>query len=334
MSVHVLKPGMLSTFQDLGRTGSQHLGVPTCGAMDSRAHRFANLLVGNTHDAPTLEITLIGPTLRFDRTCCLAICGADLSPSLNGTPVLNHRPLIARSGDVLTFGTRRSGVRAYIAWHGGPALRPILNSTSTDLRGGFGGLEGRALRADDHFELSHTLNPARLGKIQKLIQALRLILPAALVPATPATSLRLIQHAMAALFEPIAWERLTHDAFRIHAASDRMGYRLEGPELTLRDRTPLLSEGTSMGAIQVPPDGQPIVLMADRQTTGGYAKIASVASVDLPLIAQSMPGEALHFKAIDLEQAHVLLTRRAAAFEHVALQLAPLRAALQAARSS
>lgn len=332
MSIRVIKPGMLSTFQDLGRTGSQHLGVPVCGAMDSRSHRFANLLVGNTHDAPTLEITLMGPTLRFEQTCCVAICGADLSPTLNGDPILNHRPLIAHAGDELSFGARRSGMRAYIAWRGGPTLTPVLDSASTDLRGGFGGLEGRALRAGDHFELDTRLDPMRLDKAQKLIQTLRLILPAALVPVTPGTPLRLIRHPMADLFAPDAWERLSCDTFRIHAASDRMGYRLVGPELVLRDRTPLLSEGTSMGTIQVPPDGQPIVLMADRQTTGGYAKIASVACVDLPAIAQHMPGETIQFKPLDLVQAHALLTRREAAFQQLAAQLTPLHRALDAAR--
>lgn len=333
MSVHVVKPGMLSTFQDLGRTGSQHLGVPACGAMDSRSHRFANLLVGNTHDAPTLEVTLMGPTLRFEAACCLAICGADLSPALNGIPVLNHRTLIVHAGDELSFGPRRTGMRAYIAWHGGPALTPVLGSASTDLRGGFGGLEGRGLRAGDHFELNRTLDIAHLDEVQALNQALRLVLPAALVPAVAEQPIRLIPHPMMRLFDPEAWTRLTQDAFRIHAASDRMGYRLEGPELSLQDRTPLLSEGTSMGTIQVPPDGQPIILMPDRQTTGGYAKIASVASVDLPAIAQCMPGEALHFKSIDLEQAHTLLMHREAAFQRVAEQLTPTRDALEAARS-
>lgn len=333
MSIHVLKPGMLSTFQDLGRTGSQHLGVPVCGAMDSRSHRFANLLVGNAGDAATLEVTLMGPTLRFDDICCMAICGADLSPTLNGAPILNHRPLIARAGDVLSFGARRSGARAYIAWHGGLALTPVLGSASTDLRGGFGGLAGRALRSGDRFELSRALKPVRLNEVEPLIQALRLVLPSPLVPTAPATPLRLIRHPMAELFAPEAWERLTHGTFLIHAASDRMGYRLEGPELALRDRTPLLSEGTSLGTIQVPPDGQPIVLMADRQTTGGYAKIATVANVDLPAIAQRMPGEVLQFKSIELEQARALLTRHESAFQRLATQLAPLRAALEAARS-
>lgn len=327
MSVHVLKPGMLSTFQDKGRIGSQHLGVPVCGAMDSRSHRFANLLVGNTVDTATLEITLIGPTLRFDQACCLAICGADLSPCINNVPVLNHRTLIVQAGDELAFGARHWGVRAYIAWHGGPALTPVLGSTSTDLRGAFGGLEGRALRAGDRFDLHRPLGP-NLGEVKQLAQALRLVLPAALIPAAPEQSLRIIQHPMAKLFVPEAWTHLTRDTFRIHAASDRMGYRLEGPELTLRDRTPLLSEGTSMGTIQVPPDGQPIVLMADRQTTGGYAKIATVARIDLPTLAQHMSGETLRFNAITLEQAHALLARREAAFAQVASQLVPLRAAL------
>ncbi|MGB6104568.1 MAG: biotin-dependent carboxyltransferase family protein [Pusillimonas sp.] len=324
MSMHVVKPGMLSSFQDLGRTGHQHLGVPVGGAMDSRAHRLANLLVGNDENEATLEVTLTGPTLRFEAPACIAISGALLSPTLNQEPVPNNRPLIVRDGDVLAFGARASGLRAYIAWHGGIDLPSVMSSRSTYLRGGFGGFQGRALRKGDILHLRTPLKGGEADALARELWDIKIYLPAMLGTA-PRPTLRAVRGAHAALFTEASIRDFFSGEYQISPQSERMGYRLQGPQLHLLSAKQLLSDATSFGSVQVPPDGNPIVLMADRQTTGGYAKIAHVATVDLPAIAQSMPGDTLRFTEISLAQARQLDSQREAAFGRLHQALGLLR---------
>lgn len=324
MSITVLKPGLLSSFQDLGRPGHQHLGVPVSGAMDTRAHRLANLLVGNTQDTATLEITLSGPSLRFDAPACIAIAGAQLSPAVNGEPVSNYRPLVLRKGDELTFGARQAGLRAYVAWHGGMDLPRVLGSQSTYLRGGFGGFHGRALRKDDVLPLGASLDHLDLDALEQDLWKIKVYLPA-ILGLVPRAAIRVMRGAHTELFA----EQSVHDFFlgeyRISPESERMGYRLQGTRLHLNSATQLLSEATSFGSIQVPADGNPIILMADRQTTGGYAKIAHVVSVDLPVVSQSMPGDILKFTEISLSEAQQLDSQREDAFGQLFQALGPLR---------
>jgi antagonist of KipI len=324
MSVCVLKPGLLSSFQDLGRHGYQHLGVPVGGAMDSRAHRLANLLVGNHDDQATLEVTLSGPVLRFDAAACIAITGAMLSPTLNGKPAPNNRPLIVRQGDVLAFGARASGLRAYVAWHGGIDLPLVLSSRSTYLRGGFGGYKGRALQAGDVLPQRVPLDDGKLDSLAQELWSIKIYLPA-LLGLTPRAALRAMRGAHTSLFTDRSVDDFFASEYRISPQSERMGYRLQGTTLNLKSSAQLLSEATSFGSVQVPPDGKPIVLMADRQTTGGYAKIAHIASVDLPAIAQCMPGDSVRFTPIELEHARALDAQREATFEQLRQSLAPLR---------
>jgi len=333
--ITVLKPGLLSTFQDEGRIGWQHLGVPVAGAMDARAHRLASLMVGNPATRASLEITLAGPVLRFDAPACVAIAGADLGATLNGAPLPLLRPCVARSGDILAFPSRPPagrGVRTYLAVHGGYALTPVMGSESTYLRSGFGGLHGRALAKGDAVGLRRPLAdaPARLDALQAALDALQLYLPATLVQQ-PRAALRLLPGVHWDAFGPEAQERLFEAGFRIAAQSDRMGYRLSGPALALRTPRQMLSEAVSFGTMQVPADGQPIVLMADRQTTGGYPKIAQVASVDLPLLAQYAPGDALRFTRATLDEAQRLDAARERAYLDLEAALQPLRAQLDAA---
>ena len=327
MSLVVLKPGLLSTIQDLGRHGLQHLGVPVGGAMDSRAHRLANLLVGNDENEATLEITFGGPTLRFDATACIAITGARLAPTLNGQAIANNRPLVVRQGDILAFGQREAGLRAYLAWHGGLSLAPVLGSRSTNLRAGLGGIEGRALRKGDVLHLNKPLPAQDLDELAGRLWDLRIYLPRALV-AQPRPALRMIMGAHVPLFSEEALANLFSEPFRVSPDSDRMGYRLRGPRLALSEPVQLLSEAATFGSVQVPADGQPIILMADRQTTGGYAKIGHIASVDLPLVAQSVPGDSLRFSEIPLARAQQLDMLRETAFTQLYESLAPLRTLL------
>ncbi|MGP1615389.1 MAG: biotin-dependent carboxyltransferase family protein, partial [Pollutimonas bauzanensis] len=257
MSITVIKPGLLSSFQDLGRVGYQHLGVSVGGAMDSRAHRLANLLAGNPEDEATLEITLAGPTLRFDAPGCIAISGAQLSPTLNQAPIPNNRPLVVRAGDVLAFGPRTAGLRAYIAWNGGIDLPTVLSSRSTYLRGGFGGFHGRALRKGDVLAMRRQPDSGRLAELEQELWKIKVYLPAILGLA-PRTAIRAMRGAHTGLFTESSIAGFFAGDYRISPQSERMGYRLEGARLSLKSATQLLSEATSFGSIQVPPDGKPI----------------------------------------------------------------------------
>ncbi|MFA5520615.1 MAG: biotin-dependent carboxyltransferase family protein [Castellaniella sp.] len=333
MSITVIKPGLLSTVQDLGRYGHQHLGVSPGGAMDGRAHRLANLIAGNSDDQASLEVTLSGPVLRFDAACGIAISGATLSPTLNDKPVPNNRPLVVRAGDTLAFGARKAGVRAYVAVHGGLDIAPVMGSRSTYLRGGFGGLDGRALKKGDVLPLRKRIQPDDDAALEALAQGLWgivLYLPAVL-GFMPRNDIRIIPGPHDGLFTPASIQKFLASEYIVDTRSDRMGYRLDGPALSFSEPVQLLSEVTSFGTIQVPQDGMPIVLMADRQTTGGYAKFAHVISVDLPLLAQIMPGEAIRFHTVDLETAERLDLQREEAFNRLSQHLPEVRRLLEQA---
>lgn len=331
MTITVLKPGLLSTFQDLGRFGYQHLGVPACGAMDGNALRLANLLAGNDPGCAALEITLVGPRLRFEQPACFAIAGADLGATLNGEPAALHRPLVARAGDELAWTARVRGARCYLAVHGGFALDTVMGSDSTYLRSGFGGLQGRALAKGDHITLRRPLRGQSLQDLVDMLWQQRIYLPAGL-SARPDAAVRIMPGAQWNDFSAASRQALVEAIWRIGAQSDRMGYRLEGPPLALSSPRQLLSEAIAFGAIQVPAGGAPIVLMADRQTTGGYPKIAQVATVDLPVLAQKAPGDAVSFELIDLGRAQRLDALREQSFVRLHESLAWLRERLRAYR--
>lgn len=303
MKIDVLKPGMLSQLQDLGRHGYQHLGVPVGGAMDEWSHRVANLLAGNAEDAATLEIVMMGPSLRFQEATEIAITGADLSPKVNGTSVAMNRRLEVPAGAQLDFGLRMNGMWCYLAVCGGFAAPLVMDSRSTYVRGGFGGHQGRALRKDDQLE---TYSAPRAGRAPVLE------IPSSLPPVQPgsAVSLRVIPGEHWCDFGAEAQVLFSRATYRISLKSDRMGYRLEGPALLRPDPRELISEAVNSGTIQVPPDGQPIVLMAERQTTGGYPKIAHVIGVDLPRFAQMAPQQELRFVPVTLEEAQDLYLER------------------------
>lgn len=279
MTLEVLSPGLASTFQDLGRHGYQQWGVPVGGPMDEVAHRLANALLGNAPDAPVLEITLLGPTLYCHGRCRLALTGADLGATLGGRPWSPGQTRTLVAGDQLRFGRRRTGTRAYLAVAGGFRLDLVLGSRATNLRAGFGGWQGRPLQKGDLLPLVGSFaNPPRL------------VLPEGLQTVASATPLRLLPGRDWAAFTPAAQEVLREERFTVTPQADRMGYRLQGPALALAKPRECLSEAVAFGTMQVPPDGQPIVLMADRQTTGGYPCIAQVAQVDLPRRPSAGPG--------------------------------------------
>ncbi len=301
-SIEVISPGLLTTVQDLGRLGYQRFGVPVSGAMDSSALQAGNALVGNPPDAAGLEITVAGPTLNFLTDALVAITGADLQP------VLHRRNLDAwqaplgmaiyvRAGSQLEFGGRRSGCRAYLAVAGGIAVPPIMNSASTYLTGGFGGYRGRALQAGDIL----SVGPAR-GHLPSL--AGRSLAPEHRLSYGDHPVVRVVLGPQDDYFTPEAIQTFLSQAYQISTTSDRMGLRLQGPPLAHKGAQEIISSGIPLGAVQVPPDAQPIVLMADRQSVGGYPLIATIIRSDIPLLAQCLPGQSsVRFQAISVEQA-------------------------------
>jgi KipI family sensor histidine kinase inhibitor len=289
-AVTVLTPGLFTTVQDEGRWGAQGSGVPVSGAMDAFAHRLANALVGNERAAATLEVTLAGPSLRIEAPARIAIAGAELGATLDRVPVRTDTAVACGAGSVLRFGDRRAGARAYVAFDGGIAVPPVLGSRSTHTRGGLGGLDGRALRAGDRLPLG----PSPGGLVRRHVTQ----------APHPDAMLRVLPGPQDDFFSAASLEVLTTTRVRVAPQSDRMGYRLEAEApIPRRADREMISDATFTGAIQVPPSGQPILLMADRQTTGGYPQIAVVITADLPRAAQLMPGDWIEFTICSRAQA-------------------------------
>lgn len=317
MSASVLRPGMLSTLQDLGRHGMQHVGIVPCGAMDEVSHRIANALVGNDERAATLEITLRGPVLEFEHAVLLAIHGARFDANVNGQALPRARPVMLPAGARLDCGSARNGSRAYLAVAGGFAVPEVLGSRSTYLPAGFGGLEGRALKAGDTLVLGDGARELAARRVALLRQRGGMASQRGLNTVTwraadltlpPEGEIRL--HALdgrhTGLFEEKSVDAFFGEAWRVLPDSNRMGFRLGGARLARKSPGELLSEPTCLGTVQVPSDGSPIVLMADHQTTGGYAKVAEVAGADVPRLAQAVPGSLLRFGRIGLPVADAL----------------------------
>lgn len=295
----IRKAGMQTTVQDLGRPGLQKYGVVAAGAMDPYALRMANLLVGNEENAAALEITLVGPEIQFEEDGLISICGADLSPQLNETAVGLWRPLRIQKGQILTFGTPRRGSRAYLAVAGGINVPAIMGSRSTYLRAALGGFNGRALEAGDR------LTTGAANDTSFAVNAPSWFMPPAYYSSKP--EIRVTAGRQFTSFSEDSRKRFFSELFTVSSHSDRMGYRLDGAQLALSVPHEMQSEAVVFGSIQVPPDGNPIILMADRQTTGGYPKIAEAISVDLPLISQLKPGDRLRFTEVSIEEAQHLL---------------------------
>jgi antagonist of KipI len=309
VTIRVISGGLQTTVQDLGRVGHQRGAIPVGGAMDRIALRIANMLVGNDQGAAAVEVSLLGPALVFEESCVIAIGGADLDATVDGAPIPVWHAARIPAGASLRFGRPLVGCRAYVAVAGGIDVPLVFGSRSTYLRAQFGGLAGRALRSGD------TLTTAAPSPRTDRIAALLHGSPDAMAVSrwSISTSLRpryseeptvsVIPGAHTDLLTSEARGRLTGTAFRVSSSSDRMGYRLEGPPLAPRERIELKSEGVAFGTIQLPPNGAPIILMADCQTTGGYPRIGEVASVDLPRIAQLKPGDRLRFRFVSLAEA-------------------------------
>lgn len=300
----IIKSGLQTTVQDLGRFGFQKYGVIASGAMDPFAHRIANLLVGNGENAASLEITMTGPVIQFQHDAFIALCGGNLSPEIDGTDMKMWRTVSVKEGSVLKFGAPRSGCRVYLAVAGGIDVPDLMNSKSTYLRAGIGGFHGRALQAGDIVPV----NPISPHLAASLLHATGngVEWKTAAPPYSSEPVVRMMKGRQFDLFNHDSQRHIFNEAFAVSSHSDRMGYRLEGTPLALEEPKELISEAVAFGSIQVPADGNPIVLLADRQTTGGYPKIGQVATVDLPLVSQLKPGERIRFKEISVTDAQQL----------------------------
>jgi len=303
--ITILKPGLMTTLQDLGRNGHQRYGVITSGVMDSTAHRLANLLVGNDENEPTIEITLYGPVIRFEKDTLIALCGGDLSANINGSFVKMWRPLYVRKGEVLEFGEVKAGCRTYLAVHGGYAIKEVLGSKSTYLRAKFGGVEGRILQTGDQIGINKSeKSELNIGCVCNSTWNISTYFFQRNVEK------KVIRVMRGRQYDSFKEESIRHffsQPFIVSRHSDRMGYRLNGPVLELKRKKEMISEAVSYGTIQVPADGNPIILLADRQTIGGYPKIAQMATVDFSIIAQTRPGETVYFQEISHEEAQRLM---------------------------
>jgi len=292
MAIRVLKPGLFTTIQDLGRPGYAHLGISPCGAADPLSLRIANRLAGNAEDTAALEMTLLGGTFEFEVDAVIALTGSLCDAQLGGLQAPANTAWKVTAGSVLQFGSMQTGARCYLAVQGGFDLPVIMGSASTDVRGGFGGLHGRRLQAGD-------LLPTRESGAGNT----RVLRQGALERLAGEGPIRVTRGAQQDWFGPEAFETLNSCAYTISDLWDRAGLRLKGEALHSLEPSQLLTDGIPLGAIQVPRDGQPIILFVDQQTTGGYPKIASVIAADIHRVGQLRPRQEVRFREVTISQA-------------------------------
>ena len=290
--IEVIKSGLQTTVQDGGRRGYQAYGVPVCGAMDWQSLALANILAGNPWEEAALEICALGPTIAFQEDAVFALAGADFSAALNGRPLEPNSAFLAHKGDLLEMGACKGGFRAYLAVSGGFDIPSVMESRSTCLSAGFGGFHGRALKAGDKITLRASQVWLRGLPVRQTCRKY-----------DPETPVRVILGPQQDAFSAEGIDTFFSSEYRLGSQCDRMGCRLEGSTIALKDNLSpnIISDGVVMGSIQVP-NGQPIVMMADRQTTGGYVKLGTVITADLPLMAQKRPGDSVRFQGVTVQQ--------------------------------
>lgn len=297
MGIRVLKAGMLTTVQDLGRTGYQSQGFSVAGVMDVRSFKIANLLLDNPENEAVLEFTLIGPTLQFTSETIIAITGGDFTPTLNGEPVPMYEAVYVNRGDILKFGSARTGSRGYIAFSSYLDVPVVMGSRCTNLKSGIGGFKGRKLKDEDYinFRIKRRYLPYFLSRKLKPEDF-----------SAEQETLRVVLGPQDERFTKAGIETFLSEEYTVTSDFDRMGCRLEGAFIAAKEMGDMISDGIACGSIQVPSHGKPIILLSDRQTTGGYPKIATVASVDIPKLVQRKTDHKLRFQAISVQEAQQL----------------------------
>lgn len=311
--IETVTPGFLTLIQDEGRWGYQAYGMPVAGAMDRYGYRVANLLAGNRRGAAALEMTMQGGTFKFSRKCLVSVCGADMQVRVNGLAVPNWAAFYVPAGGVLSFDAVLNGCRTYLTVHGGFEAQPVLGSRSTYRRANVGGMDGRPLKGGDVLSTGRDVSCA----------AIPLSLPDQFVRRyDQEITLRVIMGPQDDMFTSAGVRTFLEGPYTISPEADRMGYRLEGPRIEHVDKADIISDALPLGAVQVPAHGMPIVMTADRQTTGGYAKIATVIGPDLWLLAQGKPGDRVRFCRCSDEEAVEALRREEQHYEEIQAFLA------------
>ncbi len=321
MNIEIIAPGLLASVQDRGRTGARALGVRVGGAADPYSFRIANLLVGNDPGAAALEITLTGPTIRLQRATTIALSGAAIDAHADGIALPGWRPIILPAGCTLTLGACRRGMRAYLALDGGIDVPVVLGSRSTDLRAGFGGHHGRALRAGDNIPLGAPRAKIDMADASGAPNVAGWWIDAdSDLDFADSIAVRVLPGCDATTFDALCTQE-----FAVDAASDRQGLRLRSTPLQLANAREQISEPVVPGTVQLPPDGQPIVLLADAQTVGGYPRIGHVIAADMPRLAQRRAGQGLHFIQVDHREGQRANAGQRARMARIALAIASQR---------
>ena len=302
MGIKIIKAGLQTTVQDLGRTGYRKDGIIVSGAMDTLALQIGNLLLGNEMGEAGLECTLMGPKILFETAQLVALTGGDISPAVDGVAVKMWRPLYVKKGSVLSFGAAVRGCRTYLTVFGGFKLHEVLGSYSTYLKAGFGGYNGRALKNEDILSFH---------KIYKGTEKLfNWSLDLKLYPELDDEVIRVLKGPEYDLFTEQSLALLEEEKYQITNDADRMGYRLQGAALRMTEAKEMLSSAVCFGTVQVTPDGSAIILMADHQTTGGYPRVLQVITADLTRLAQMKSGQQIRFKLVTLAEARAALLLR------------------------
>jgi len=303
----VVSPGFLTTVQDSGRFGYRSIGMPVTGALDQYSYKVSSLLVGNDESAACLEITLLGPTLKVHGSAIIALTGAVFQATLNEQPLPQWQAVEVKENDIITISEAKVGARGYLAVAGGFYVPMVMGSRSTYIRGKIGGFQGRPLQSGDKLEIgSPSKEPSQyVGKLIPMEYVPTYVIDA----DNDIITLRVIMGPQDDYFSKKGVQNFLNSTYIITADSDRMGYRLEGERIEhiRKNHTQIISDGIPLSAVQIPGDGMPIIMLADGQTTGGYPKIATVCSADLPLLAQGKPGNKVQFVAISMEEAVYLL---------------------------
>lgn len=317
MGIVVKKPGVCTTVQDLGRIGYMSSGFSSNGVMDRRGASTANILVENDRNAPVLEFMLAGPELRFTTDTFIALCGGDFHPTLDGITIPRNKAIRVHKGSILATRNARSGVFGYLAVAGGGLDVPlVMGSASTNIKCHLGGWKGRPLVLGDYVPFKHTMDfLANLPSHS--IQEESYFTP----EEDGCIHVRVIPGPQEDMFTDEGLRTFYEQTFTTTSKSDRMGYRLNGPEITTKHGSDIISDGIAFGAVQVPSHGRPIIMLADRQATGGYAKIGTVASVDIPKLVQCPPGTPISFNSVSVQDAQELLKREAKRYHIMATQV-------------
>lgn len=293
MGIIIKSDSLMTTIQDIGRIGSQASGIPVSGAMDLYSARLANILIGNCQNEPVLEMLMTGPDIEFTDSCAIALTGADFQPCINGMEIDMCRALYVKKGDLLSFKGQRNGNYCYAAFSGRLDIQPVLGSCSTYVKAGLGGFKGRKLLRGDAIAFKeHTakLNNMRIRMAQPIKTEKR-------------QQLRVILGPQDDYFSKEAIDTFLRCEYKITNEFDRMGVRLNGEKIDTISGSDIISDGIALGSVQIPNHGQPIIMLADRQTAGGYTKIAAVIRSDIRRLAQTAVGSTVYFKKISLEQA-------------------------------